>query len=135
MAIFVLEDLEAAMEVMVFPKTMLEHGSKLVEDAVVCVKGRLDTREDIPKIICMEITCIELVHDAGPPLRLAVPPQALDERKVTDLKKLLVDHPGDSPVFLHVGSQVVRLPSSFNVDTSNGLAGELRVLLGADALL
>ena len=75
MAVFVLEDLQAAMEVMVFPKTMLEHGYKLVDDAVVCVKGRLDTRDDSPKIVCMEITTIELVHDGGPPVRLTVPPR------------------------------------------------------------
>ncbi|MDQ3146553.1 MAG: DNA polymerase III subunit alpha, partial [Actinomycetota bacterium] len=47
MAVFVLEDLAAAIEVMVFPKTMAEHGSKLAEDGVVCVKGRLDTRDDL----------------------------------------------------------------------------------------
>jgi DNA polymerase III subunit alpha len=102
---------------------------------VVCVKGRLDTRDDTPKIVCMEVTTVELVHDGGPPLRLTVPPSGLDERKVVELKDVLVEHPGDSPVFLHVGTQIVRLPRQFNVDTSNGLAGELRVLLGADAIL
>jgi DNA-directed DNA polymerase III PolC len=135
MAIFVLEDLQAAIEVMVFPKTMASHGASLTEDAVVCVRGRLDTRDDVAKLIAHEIAPVEIVHDGGPPLRLSVPPAALDEHKVDELKRLLVDHPGDSPVFLHVGSTVLRLPPVFNVDTGNGLAGELRVLLGADALL
>ncbi|HUF33344.1 MAG TPA: DNA polymerase III subunit alpha [Acidimicrobiales bacterium] len=135
MAIFVLEDLQAAIEVMVFPKTMTTSGHALTEDAVVCVKGRLDTRDDVAKLIAHEISPVELIHDGGTPLRLSVPPAALDERKVDDLKRLLVEHPGDSPVFLHVGTKVLRLPPAFNVDTGNGLAGELRVLLGADALL
>ncbi len=50
-----LEDLEAAIEVMVFPKTMLEYGALLEQDAIVAVRGRLDLREDQPKLICREI--------------------------------------------------------------------------------
>ena len=38
-------------------------------------------------------------------------------------------------VFLHLDSQVVRLPNTYRVDPSNGLAGELRVLLGPEAVL
>jgi DNA polymerase-3 subunit alpha len=135
MAIFVLEDLGAAIEVMVFPKTMAEHGHKLVDDAVVCVKGRLDNREDLPKLIAMEITPIELVHDGGVPLRVNVPPSLLDEGMVERLKALLAEHPGDAPVLLHVGSQVLRLPPSCNVDPGRGLLGELKVLLGAGAIV
>jgi DNA polymerase-3 subunit alpha len=130
MAVFVLEDLEAAIEVMVFPKTMLEHGAKLIEDAVVCVKGRLDTREDAPKLVCLEVNCVELATDGAVPLRLAVPPHRVDERCVDELKRMLVEHPGDSPVFLTLGATELRLPPAFNVDTTNGLLGELRVLLG-----
>jgi DNA polymerase-3 subunit alpha len=130
MAVFVLEDLEAAIEVMVFPKTMLEHGAKLIEDAVVCVKGRLDTREDVPKLVCLEVTCVELAADGAVPLRLAVPPHRVDERCVDELKRMLLEHPGDSPVFLKLETTELRLPPAFNVDTTNGLLGELRVLLG-----
>ncbi len=135
MAIFVLEDLGAAIEVMVFPKTMADHGHKLVDDAVVCVKGRLDTREDVPKLIAMEITPVELSHDGGIPLRINVPPSLLDAGVVERLKALLGEHPGDSPVLLHVGTTVLRLPSSCNVDSGRGLLGELKVLLGAGAIV
>jgi hypothetical protein len=33
-------------------------------------------------------------------------------------------------VFLTLGTTELRLPPAFNVDTTNGLLGELRVLLG-----
>ena len=56
MARFVLEDLQAAMEVFVFPKTMAEYGALIENDAIVVVKGRLDTREEEPKIVCMEVS-------------------------------------------------------------------------------
>lgn len=133
MAVFVLEDLQSAIEVMVFPKTMSEHGYKLVDDAIVVLRGRLDTRDDVPKIICTEITPIEL-EEGGTPVRLHLAAQGLDDDKVERLKKLLLQHPGDSPVLLHVGATVLRLPASFNVDTTRGLAGELRVMLGVDGV-
>ena len=46
MATFVLEDLQSAVEVWVFPRTMTDVGHLLADDAVVCVKGRLDLRDD-----------------------------------------------------------------------------------------
>ena len=39
MATFVLEDLGAAVEVMVFPKTMAQYGELLEEDAIVCMRA------------------------------------------------------------------------------------------------
>ena len=56
MARFVLEDLQAAMEVFVFPKTMAEYGALIENDAILVVRGRLDTREEEPKIVCMEVS-------------------------------------------------------------------------------
>ena len=134
MAIFVLEDLEAAIEVMVFPRTMVEVASLLVEDAVVAVKGRLDTREEPAKIVCMEVSAIELSSDRDPPLLLRLPPRALDERAVDALKQLLVAHPGESPVYVRVDGRQVRLPAEFSVDQSNGLRGELLARFGATVI-
>ncbi len=138
MATFVLEDLAAAVEVMVFPKTMAQFGHVLEEDAIVCVKGRLDTRDDTPKIIAMEITRPEIVLDGGPPVRLRVKVGSLSEQKAERLETLLREHPGDSPVYLHLESPekttVLRLGDDHLVDARNGLFAELRVLLGADCV-
>jgi DNA polymerase III subunit alpha len=118
---------------MVFPKTMAEQGSKLLDDRVVCIRGRLDTRDDTPKIMAMDITPIEVVHDAAP-LRLRFPAHALDEGRVDTLKRILSGHPGPSPVFLTVGAQTLRLADDFRVDGSNGLRGELLTEFGHEAL-
>jgi DNA polymerase-3 subunit alpha len=135
MAVFVLEDLQASIEVMVFPKTMQEYGHLLVDDAVVCVKGRLDTREDTPKLMALELAVFEAVTDGAPPVRVTLSPNAVGEALLAQLKGVLAEHPGESQVFLHLSErQVVRLPDEFNVDSSNGLVAELRVLLGADAV-
>jgi DNA polymerase-3 subunit alpha len=137
MAVFTLEDLGSAVEVMVFPRTMTEHGHKLEDDAVVVVKSRVDTRDDAPKLIAQAIDVIEVAE--GPmaePLRVRVPPALLSEATVGRLKDVLADHPGDAPVLLHLGErQIVRLPERWNVDTSNGLLGRLREALGPGAIL
>ncbi len=136
MAVFTLEDLQSSCEVMVFPKTMTEHGHKLTDDIVVCVKGRVDKREEAPKLVAMEIDVFEGITDGAPPLRIQVALNRVGEGLIGDLKALLSEHPGESQVFLHLGDrQVLRLPDQFCVDLSGGLAGHLRVLLGPDALI
>jgi len=136
MAVFVLEDLQASVEVMVFPKSMADHGHKLVDDAVVIITGRVDKREDTPKLIPKDIDIFEPLGSGAPPLRIQVSPNSLSDETIDRLKQLLVEFPGDSEVFLHLGAQqVVRLPDQFTVDVEAGLVGELRVLLGPAAVL
>ncbi|MET0919730.1 MAG: OB-fold nucleic acid binding domain-containing protein, partial [Acidimicrobiia bacterium] len=138
MGTFVLEDLAAALEVMVFPKTMAQYGHLLADDAIVVVKGRVDQRDDQLKVMAMEITRPELVLDGGPPVRIKVRINGLSDAKVVRLKELLSVHPGDSPVFVHLESPekttVLRLGDDHLVDAGNGLFAELRVLLGADCI-
>jgi len=134
MATFVLEDLQSSIEVFVFPRTMTEVGYLLADDAVVCVKGRLDLRDDVPKVICSELKRPQLSLDGAEPLRVVLPVNALDDERVSRLKDLLGERPGGSPVYLHVGSKVVRLAAEFSVDITPGLLAELRVLLGPACL-
>ncbi len=134
MATFVLEDLNASIEAFVFPKTMADYGALLDDDAIVVVKARMDMRDERLKLVCMEVSRPELVADGLRDLRISLPLGTLTDRTVDDLKRLLSEHPGHSPVLLHVGEKVLRLPSEFNVDASRGLMGELRVLLGPRAI-
>ncbi len=135
MATFVLEDLQASIDVFVFPKTMAEYGALLDDDAIVVLKGRVDMRDDRVKLVCMEIQRPDLALDGSSELRIALAPNALTDTKVNQLKRLLTEHPGGSPVMLHVGEKVLKLPAEFNVDSHRGLVGELRVLLGPKAIL
>ena len=133
MATFILEDLEAAVEVFVFPKTMADRGMYLVADSIVVVRGRLDTRDDEPKLIAMEIVRPELVED-GAPLEIAMPLGSMSEVLVDRLRELVVEYPGPTPLHLRLGSKVLRLPPEFNIDPRSGLVGALRELLGSNAI-
>jgi DNA polymerase III subunit alpha len=135
MATFVLEDLRASIEVFVFPKTMAEVGHLLSDDEIVVVRGRVDTRDEQVKFVCMEVSRPELAVDGAGPLALVLTPGALTDEVVESLKQVLREHPGGQPVHLRVGDTVLRLPDEFNVDSRRGLVGELRVLLGANAIL
>jgi DNA polymerase-3 subunit alpha len=134
MAVFTLEDLQDGIEVCVFPRAMVEHGHKLADDAVVLVKGRLDARDDTPKLLCHEVTVVEGLSEAAPPLRIRLPATAVTEERVATLKRLLGEHPGESKVLLDLGAgKVLRLPDDFAVDLGRAV-GELRVAFGHDCV-
>ncbi len=135
MATFVLEDLQSAIEVFVFPRTMLDYGALLSDDAVVCVKGRIDLREEPAKIISMELKRPDLSPEHSRPVRIKLDPSALTATCLARLKDVLREHPGDQPVLVHLDSTILRLPDEFRVHAGNGLVAELRELLGANGLV
>ena len=136
MAVFVLEDLQGSVEVMVFPKTMAQIGHLLVEDAVVITTGRVDKRDETAKFIPRELELFEPQVDEHPPLRLHLPPSRLDNATIDRLQELIGDFPGDSEVHILLGDkQVLRLSDDHLVDTRTGLIGELRALLGHESVV
>jgi DNA polymerase III subunit alpha len=122
----------------VFPKTMQQYGDLLAADAIVTVKARVDTRDDAPKLIAMELTRPEVVIDGGIPLRLRVRAGLMTQDKITQLREVLHRHPGDSPVLVQLVSAekttVVRLGDDYLCNASNGLCGELRLIFGTDCI-
>lgn len=136
MAVFTLEDLTTSIEVMVFPKTMSEQGHRLEDDAVVVVKGRVDKRDDQPKMIAQTIDPVEVTEGSAEPLRLRVPLRMMSPATVNQLKTVFAEHPGESPVFLHLGErQVLRLSEHWRVNANNGLLGQISTVLGPGAVV
>ncbi|MGH9122659.1 MAG: DNA polymerase III subunit alpha, partial [Acidimicrobiales bacterium] len=121
MATFFLEDLQSSVEVWVFPKAMLEVGHMLADDQVVCVKGRMSTRDDTPKLFCLELRVPKLVAGGTAAVHLGLPAHALSDTCLAELKSVLREHPGESPVFLHLGARCLKLTGEYSVDASNGL--------------
>jgi DNA polymerase-3 subunit alpha len=137
MAVFILEDLDATIEATVFPRVLMEQGHKLIDDAIVTVRGRIDKRDETRIGFMVQDVQILEGLDTGnaPPLRLRVPATSLNELKIHQIRKILREHPGDSPVYLHIGQgKVLRLSDEFRVDLDR-VVGELRMALGHDAVV
>jgi DNA polymerase III subunit alpha len=137
MAVFVLEDLDSSVEVTVFPRTLAEQGHRLIDDAIVSVKGRIDRRDESRVgFMAQDITILEALDtSAAVPLRLRVPATSLTELKIHQIRRILREFPGSSPVYLHIGGgKVLRLADDFCVDLDR-VVGELKMLLGHDAVV
>jgi DNA polymerase III subunit alpha len=136
MAVFVLEDLGAAIEVTLFPRTLTEHGHKLADDVIVSVKGRLDRRDESRiTLICQSVEVLNGLDSGAPPLCLRIPSTSLDELCIQRLKRILRDHPGDSVVTVDLGGgRSLRLPDEYCVDVDL-VVGELRIAFGHDAVV
>ena len=133
-----LEDLEGGVEVMIFPAVFSACAELLEEDAVLCIRGRLDS-SDTPKLIATEVTAPDVSEATGAPVVLEVAPQQCTPEVVTELQRLLADHRGVVPVHLRLRGQhgratTMRLPDHLCVTRSTGLYAELKRVLGPDAV-
>ena len=85
--------------------------------------------------MALDVTIVEGLDASAAALRLKVPSTSLNELKIHQIRKILRDHPGDSPVYLHIGQgKILRLADEFCVDLDRAV-GELRMLLGHDAVM
>ena len=132
-----LEDLEASVEVTLFPRTLQEHGHKLADDVVVAVKGRLDRRDesrvdaDLPDRRGARRGSSRARRRRS---RLRIPATVARRADASQrLKRILRDHPGDSVVSSTSARQVLRLSDEFRVDVDRAV-GELRMAFGHDAV-
>jgi DNA polymerase III subunit alpha len=120
-----------------FPQTYQQYATSIAEDAVVVVKGRIDRRDDVPKLIAMELTVPDLsVADADPkgPFVVSMPVSKCVPPVVERLREVLRTHPGPTEVHLKLRDQerttVVRLDDRLRVAASPALIGDLKQLLG-----
>src|SRR6266581_390118 len=129
-----LEDLEGAIEVLFFPSTYQAALTMIIEDAIVLVKGRLDRREDAPKLVAMEVSVPELPTGEEGPFVVSIMEARCVPPVVERLKEVLRTHPGHVEVHLRMLSgnrtKVIRLDDKLRVKPSPSLLADLKQLLG-----
>ncbi len=129
-----LEDLGGAIEVLFFPATYQLYATSIAEDAIITVKGRIDRRDDVPKLIAMDVTVPDMTTSDGGPFVVSMPYTRCVPPVVEQLKEVLMTHAGTTEVHLRLkGNQrttVVRLDDKFRVSNSPALLGDLKQLLG-----
>jgi DNA polymerase-3 subunit alpha len=137
-AIATVEDLAGSIDCMFFPATYQLVSTQLVEDAVVFVKGRLDKREDVPRLVAMELMVPDLSEaSADAPVTITIPTVKVTPPLVEKLGEVLTHHRGSTEVRVRLqGSRkttVLRL-DRHRVTADPALFGDLKALLGPSCL-
>jgi DNA polymerase-3 subunit alpha len=128
-----LEDLEGAVEVLFFPNTYELVGQYLAEDAIVVVRGRVDRRDDQPRLMAMDLSLPDITKaDEVRPVVLALPPSRCTPPMVQRLVEVLSSHPGPAEVHLRVNRHVLRVTP--RVSSTPALMADLKALLGPSAV-
>ncbi len=129
-----LEDLEGAIEVLFFPATYQACMHLVVEDAIVIVKGRLDRREDVPKLVAMEVRTAELPTDGTGPFVVSILESRCVAPVIERLRDVLRTHAGPAEVHLRLQTgqrtKVMKLDDKLRVKPSPSLVADLKQLLG-----
>jgi DNA polymerase-3 subunit alpha len=134
-----LEDLAGGVEALFFPNTYEVIGQYIAEDAIVIVKGRVDRRDDTPRIMAMDMSMPDVTHNPDTkPITLTMPITRCTPPLVDELKEILVSHPGDAEVHVHLqnGSRttIFRL-GAVRVAPTPALRADLKMILGPSAVL
>ena len=137
MAILKVEDLEGTVEILVFPQAFQKISRFIQPSTVVLVKGRLNLKEDTPKIIANDMLPVEEIYKliSGMSIDLS----GVRENLFETLKSLLTASPGKTPVYLHLDNasrqrvQVV-VGNGLFVQPNEKLIGDIESLLGQNRL-
>jgi DNA polymerase-3 subunit alpha len=134
----VLEDLEGSIEVLFFPQTYAQVAVSIAEDAIVVVKGRLDRREDVAKLIASDVSVPDLSEGPRGPVVVSLHAARCTPPVVERLKEVLATHPGTTEVHLQLVSgerkTALRVADGFRVAATPALMGDLKALLGPTCL-
>jgi DNA polymerase-3 subunit alpha len=137
-AIATVEDLGGAIECMFFPAVHAGVATRLAEDTVVVVKGRLDRREEVPRIVASELSLPDLSRAGSGPVAVHLPAVRCTPPLVARLREVLASHPGTTEVHLHLQASarttIMRLGNGPRVTPSPALMGDLKALLGSSCL-
>jgi DNA polymerase III subunit alpha len=129
-----LEDLGGAIEVLFFPQTYQLYATAITEDAIVIVKGKVDRRDDVPKLVAMDLTVPDLSVADGAPFVVSMPIAKCVAPVVERIREVLRTHPGPTEVHLRLKNNqkttVVRLDDKLRVAASPALHADLKQILG-----
>jgi DNA polymerase-3 subunit alpha len=144
-----LDDLESAVEILVFGKALADNEAALAVDTIVTVRGRVDHKDrEKTCVVAQAVECFEPSEEEVrraeeeaakvlvPPtaLKLCLDAAALPAGVLVDLKDVLCGFPGECDVVIELctsaGNRKLRLGPKFRVERTASLHAELDALLG-----
>ena len=134
-ALVQLEDLDASVEIAVYPRQYGPVSAYLVEDKIALFTVRLERRdEDSLRLVARDVTFPDLSQQHTGPVRVNMAAARCVPPVVDRLKEVLAAHPGTVEVQLHLSSSgrttVLRLDDRLRVTPTPALFAELKALLG-----
>src|ERR687893_866908 len=129
MAMLQLDDTRGLAEVIVFPRLFASCAECVREDAVLKVKGRVERKEGIPRIVALEMEELRLEPGLDPVYLSAGSFVGLSRRNVERVFAIIGRHRGGSPLFL-VSSDGALEARIGAVEDSSELHAELKQVLG-----
>ncbi|MCY7399839.1 MAG: DNA polymerase III subunit alpha [Nocardioides sp.] len=137
-ATITLEDLDGAIEVLLFPSAYQLASTMLVEDQIVRVKGQLSRDKDQPEIRAQEVTAPDLSDGPSGPVVISLPSTRCTPPVVDQLRDVLGTHPGMTEVQLRLltrtSTKLLKLDDTLRVSPSPALFADLKQLLGPGCL-
>ncbi len=137
-ASMVVEDLDAAINVSVFPKVYEQVANELLPDSVVRVKGRVNVRDEVVELHADSVTSLDVNSDVARPVVIQLKEARCTPGVVERLRTVLTAHPGGTEVRLRLLSAerttTFQLADDLRVQPSQPLIADLKALLGPSCL-
>jgi len=137
-AMVTLEDLDGAIDVLLFPSAYQLASTYLSEDSIITVKGRLSRSKDVPEIQGQEVTVPDLSDGPAGPVVITMPATRCTGPVVEQLKDVLGTHPGVTEVRLRLlnrsSTTLLKLDDRLRVTPTPALFADLKQLLGPGCL-
>jgi len=135
MAIVGLEDIDGAMELVIFPSSYQQMSAYLKEGTVVVVKGKVNFRDGLPKMVAQEMAGIEEVYGLIKTIHVNV--SKAGKAGFEKLKERLKRFPGKVPVYLELDTKnyksvQILVGEDLFVTPSEVLMEEIKALVGSE---
>lgn len=99
MAFFKIEDMYAAIEVIIFPKVLEKYNMLIKEDEMLIIKGRVSIREEEqPKILCEDIKPLVKINNSKVYIQIEQENQVMDTIK--EIEIFLSEFRGSTPIYI-----------------------------------
>ena len=130
-----LEDFSGEISIMFMGKTYLENRELLVNDQTVSIRGRVSRRDEEIMLQAFSIDVLEAGREQGGVLKLSIKEALATKDRLSKLAEILDTHPGPVEVQIRlIGAQVKHFLLPQRVSVGHDLFGELKALLGPDAV-
>ncbi|MEU6716064.1 DNA polymerase III subunit alpha [Nonomuraea sp. NPDC046802] len=140
-AILTVEDMDAAVECLFFPRNYELYGPELRPDIVVSVAGQINNRDGAISVFAQEMALIDVSgvnSESGAPITLLLREDRITPNLLEELRQVLKTHQGQVPLHVNVmrraGKTMVMSLPEWPVNAAPSFAADIKALLGPESI-